>query len=45
MFEVIRAAKANMTAEEFRNELIGGALTVIVFPILLLAIFAIIPHV
>ena len=44
MFEVIRAAKASMTPAEFRNEVIGGILFVIGFPILILALFAIIPH-
>lgn len=43
MIQVIREAKASMTPEEFRNEILGGIAFIIGFPVLFWGLWVITP--
>lgn len=43
MFQVIRDLKATMTPEEFRNEMIGSAAFLVLFPIFFTLLWVITP--
>lgn len=44
MIQVIRDLKATMTPEQFRNEVIGGVVFVLGFPLLFAALWIVTPN-